>query len=82
MKQLWKYIRPYRLQAAAAPVFKMLEALMDLFVPLVVADLIDTAIAAKDMKMILYRAMILVILALVSLGFAVTAQFFSARSAV
>lgn len=82
MKQLWKYIRPYRLQAAAAPVFKMLEALMDLFVPLVVADLIDTAIAAKDMKMILYRVMILVILALVSLGFAVTAQFFSARSAV
>ena len=66
-------MKPYRLQAAAAPLFKMLEALMDLFVPLVVADLIDTAIAAGDMRMIMERVALMVVIALVSLGFAITA---------
>lgn len=75
-------MKPYRLQAAAAPLFKMLEALMDLFVPLVVADLIDTAIAAGDMRMIMERVALMVVIALVSLGFAITAQYFSARAAV
>ena len=82
MNQLGKYFRPYRVQAVLAPLFKMLEAFMDLFVPLVVADLIDTAIVAHDMKMIMIRVGLLVVLALVSLGFAITAQFFSARCAV
>ena len=82
MKNLGEFLKPYRLQAVAAPLFKMLEAFMDLFVPLVVADLIDTAIVAGSIQMIIMRVYLLVVLALVSLGFAVTAQYFSALAAV
>lgn len=82
MKHLYTYFRKYRLQAVLAPLFKMMEALMDLFVPLVVADLIDIGIAGNDMHYILSRIVILVVLAALSLGFSFTAQYFSARAAV
>ena len=48
MKKLLVYLRPYRLQAILAPVFKLLEAAFELLVPLIMADIIDVGIAAGD----------------------------------
>ena len=64
------------------PLFKMLEALFDLFVPLVVADLIDTGIRNQDTGYILSRCGILVALALVGLWCSVVAQYFAAKASV
>lgn len=46
MKRLGVYLKPYTLQSILGPLFKLLEALLELFVPLVVADIIDTGIAS------------------------------------
>lgn len=75
-------MRQYRFQAVLAPLFKMAEALMDLFVPVVVADIIDIGVTGNDMNYIVSRIMILVGLALSSLLFSFTAQYFSARASV
>lgn len=82
MKVLLPYLKKYRHQAFFAPLFKMLEALMDLFVPLVVADLIDVGIAKGDRAYIVSHVILLVVLAIVALLFSFTAQYFSARASV
>jgi len=82
MKKLLKYMRGYRIRCALAPTFKLLEAAAELFVPLVMADIIDYGIAAKDRGYILGRCGILVALAVLGLSFTVFAQYFSAVSAV
>lgn len=82
MKKLMVYLKPYKKQAVLAPVFKMLEALMDLFVPLIVAHIIDVGIAAKNHG-VLYRDFgLMVLLSLLGLGFSFTAQYFAARASV
>ena len=73
MKKLLKYMKEYRLRAALAPVFKMLEAASELFVPLVMADIIDVGIARGDKNYILGRCGLLVALAVLGLSFTVTA---------
>ncbi len=82
MKKLLKYMREYRIRSALAPIFKMLEAASELFVPLVMADIIDVGIASGDKNYILGRCLILVALAALGLSFTVTAQYFSASAAV
>ena len=82
MHDLLRHLKGYRLVSVLAPLFKMLEALFDLFVPLVVADLIDTGIRNQDTGYILSRCGILVALALVGLGCSVVAQYFAARASV
>ena len=82
MHDLLRHLKGYRLVSVLAPLFKMLEALFDLFVPLVVADLIDTGIRNQDTGYILSRCGILVMLALVGLGCSVVAQYFAARASV
>ena len=79
---LTKYVRGYRIQSVLGPLFKLLEALFELFVPLVVADIIDVGIADNDMKYIAEHSVILVVLAFVGLIASVTAQFFAARASV
>lgn len=82
MKKLLKYLRGSRIQCVLAPLFKMLEAILELFVPLVVARIIDTGIANGDTSYIFKMCGLLVLLGAVGLAFSVTAQFFAAKASV
>ena len=64
-----------------APFFKLLEAVFELFVPIVVASIIDVGLAAGDKAFIIRRVLLMILLGLVGFGVAVTAQFFSAKAA-
>ncbi|MBR4224238.1 MAG: ABC transporter ATP-binding protein [Oscillospiraceae bacterium] len=77
-----RFVKGYRIQCLLGPLFKLLEALFELFVPLVVADMIDKGISGKDMPYVIRCAGILALLALVGLGFSVTAQYFAASASV
>ena len=55
MKGMMKYLKGYGKESVIAPLFKMLEALFDLFVPLVMADIINTGIASGDSAYIWQR---------------------------
>ena len=63
------------------PLFKLLEALFDLFVPLVMASLIDKGIANSDKPYIAKMCILLVVLAIIGLTCSVTAQYFAAKAA-
>ena len=82
MRKLAVYLRDYKKESVLAPLFKMLEALFDLFVPLVVAAIIDRGIAGADKPYILRMCGLLVLLAAIGLSCSVTAQFFAARASV
>ena len=82
MKKLFPFLRPYRKESILAPLFKLLEALMDLIVPLVIADIIDRGIANGDKVYILDRFIFLLLLAAVGLAFSITAQWFAAKASV
>ena len=77
-----RYLSGYKRESVLAPLFKMLEATFDLFVPLVMADIVNVGIAAHDFRYILVRCGILLLLALVGLVCSLTAQYFSAKAAV
>ncbi len=81
MKQLLVFFKDYKIKSVLAPLFKLLEALFELFVPLVIADIIDVGIAKGDISYIVKRALILVLLAFIGLGLAITAQYFAAKVA-
>ena len=76
------HLNGYKREAVLAPLFKMLEATFDLFVPLVMADIVNVGIAAHDLHYILVRCGILLLLAVVGLICSLTAQYFSAKAAV
>ena len=64
MKHLYPYLRRFRKESILAPLFKMLEATFDLFVPLVMADIVNVGITAHDFHYILVRCGILLLLAI------------------
>lgn len=82
MNQMLGYLKGYRRESILAPLFKMLEAIFDLFVPLVTADIINVGIASGDMNYILTRCGLLLLLAAIGLACSLTAQYFSAKAAV
>ena len=82
MHKLMRYIKGYEKQAVLAPLFKMLEATFELFVPLVVASIIDTGIKNGDAVFIWQRCGLLILLAAIGLTCSLTAQYFSAKAAV
>lgn len=82
MHKLLRYIKGYEKQALLAPLFKMLEACFELFVPLVVASIIDTGIKNADTVFIWQRCALLVLLAVIGLTCSLTAQYFSAQAAL
>lgn len=82
MKELIKYLRHYIKESILAPLFKMLEASFELFVPLVMAAIIDTGIKNSDKPYIFKMAMVLVGLAIVGFISALTAQYFAAKASV
>ena len=82
MHKLMRYIKGYEKQALLAPLFKMLEACFELFVPLVIASIIDTGIKNEDAAFIWTRCGLLVLLAAIGLASCLTAQWFSATAAL
>ncbi len=82
MKRLMKYLKKYRTEAVMAPLFKMLEASFELFVPLVMAKIIDTGIRNEDLPYILRMGGILILLGVIGLACSLTAQYFAAKAAV
>lgn len=82
MKDLIKYLRHYIKESILAPLFKMLEASFELFVPLVMAAIIDTGIKNSDKPYIFKMGMVLAGLAIVGFISALTAQYFAAKAAV
>ncbi len=82
MKRLLIYLKEYKKECVLAPLLKMLEASFELFVPLVIASIIDTGIAGNEKGLLIRDFGLLVLLGLIGLVVAVTAQYFSAKAAV
>ncbi|MBQ5333402.1 MAG: ABC transporter ATP-binding protein [Oscillospiraceae bacterium] len=82
MKKLLVHMKAYIKECILGPLFKLLEALLELFVPLVIAAVIDKGISAGDSGYITKMCLVLVLLGFVGLGFSVTAQFFAAKASV
>ncbi|MBP3350881.1 MAG: ABC transporter ATP-binding protein [Lachnospiraceae bacterium] len=82
MKKLLVYLKDCKKEVVLAPLFKLLEACFELFVPLVIASIIDKGIPAEDMGYIGKMGLCLLALAVIGLVFAITAQFFAAKAAV
>lgn len=82
MKKLLVHLKDYTKETILAPLFKLLEATLELFVPLVIANIIDIGIENKDFDYIIKQCLLLVALGFVGLLFSVTAQFFAAKAAV
>lgn len=82
MKKLLYFMKDYKKESVLAPLFKMLEAFFELFVPLVVASIIDDGIVPKDSEHIIRMCLLLLVLAAVGLTCSITAQYFAAKSAV
>ncbi len=81
MKQLLPFLKNYKIQSVLAPLFKMLEAVFELIVPLVVASIINDGIREGNLKLVVSKALLLVLLAVVGMSAAITAQFFAAKAA-
>lgn len=82
MRKLLRFLKDYKKESILSPLFKLLEASFELFVPLVMAAIIDTGIGNKDSGFILKMCGILILLALVGLTCSITAQYFAAKAAV
>ena len=81
VKKLFKYLRPYRMQSILAPLFKLLEAAMELLVPLLMAAIIDTGVGNADKSYVLRMSAVVAALGAAGLVFSITAQFFAAQAA-
>ena len=82
MKKLLCYLKDYKKESVLGPLFKLLEATLELFVPLVVAAIIDTGIGNDDRGYVAKMCLVLVLLGLIGLAFSITAQYFAAKAAV
>lgn len=82
MKKLLCYLKEYKKESVLGPLFKLLEATLELFVPLVVAAIIDTGIGNQDRGYVVKMCLVLVLLGLIGLAFSITAQYFAAKAAV
>ncbi len=82
MKKLLRYLKAYRKESIIAPLFKMLEASFELFVPLVIAKVVDIGIPTMDFSYIARMGILLILLGIIGLTCSLTAQYFSAKAAV
>lgn len=82
MKRLLVFLKDYKKESILAPLFKLLEALFELFVPLIMKQIIDTGIVTKNVPYILRMCLILVLLGVIGLVCSITAQYFAAKAAV
>ena len=81
MKTLLAYLKGYKKESILAPLFKMLEASFELFVPLVMAAIIDVGIANQDKPYIVKMCFVLIALGIIGLVCSITAQYFAAKAA-
>ena len=81
MKKLLIYLKDYKIESVLAPLFKMLEALFELFVPIVMARVIDVGIPLGDRNYVIRMCLIMILLGLIGLICSITAQYFSAKAA-
>ncbi len=82
MRKLLRYMKGYGKECALGPLFKLLEATFELFIPLVVANIVDVGIANGDSGYIVKMCGVMILLGIIGLVCAVTAQFFAAKAAV
>lgn len=82
MKKLFKYFRLYIKETILAPLFKLLEALLELFIPLVVASIIDNGIGLSDKSYVIKMIIVMISCGIVGLILSVLGQYFAARTAV
>lgn len=82
MRKLFYHLKPYRVEAVLGPLFKMLEALFELFIPLIVADIVDVGIRDGDSTYIWKKCGVMFLLGAIGLCCSITAQYFSAKAAV
>jgi len=82
MKKLLVLLKDYKKETVLGPLFKLLEASFELFVPLVIAAIIDVGVFNGDTNYILKMCLVLVVLALIGFVCAITAQYFAAKAAV
>lgn len=82
MKYVFSYLKDYKKESVLAPLFKLLEALFDLFVPLVVARIIDYGIKERNQAYVFQQVGLLGLLALFGITASITAQWFAAKASV
>ncbi|MGO2790510.1 MAG: ABC transporter ATP-binding protein [Lactobacillus delbrueckii] len=82
MKYVFSYLKDYKKESVLAPLFKLLEALFDLFVPLVVARIIDYVIKERNQAYVFQQVGLLALLALFGITASITAQWFAAKASV
>ena len=82
LRKLLKYMKGYGKECVLGPLFKLLEASFELFIPLVVAAIVDTGIGNGDRVYVLKMCLVMILLGLIGLACAITAQFFAAKAAV
>ena len=82
MRKILRHMKEYRKESVCAPLFKLLEALFELFVPLVMARIIDIGIANGDRGYIVRMCLVMAALGLIGLACSITAQYFAAKAAV
>ena len=81
MRKLLRYMKGYRKKALLAPLFKLLEASMELCVPLIVKAIIDRGIGQEDRPFLIKMTLLMVLFGLLGYGFALCAQYFAAKVA-
>ena len=81
MNKLKPFLKPYLKETILAPLFKLFEAILELFVPLIMAVIIDKGIGNKDTTLILQQGALLVVLGIVGVVVSITAQYFAAKAA-
>lgn len=82
MKQLLKYFKPYKKETILAPLFKLLEALLELFIPIIIKYIIDKGIGNTDTTYIFKMVALMILCGIIGLAFSITAQYFAAKAAV
>jgi len=80
MRRLVRFLKPYRLQTILGPIFKLIEAIFELIVPLVMADMIDVGVANRDVGYLWQRGGLLVLLGVVGLASSLTCQTMASRA--
>ena len=82
MERFKLYLKEFKKESILAPLFKLLEALFDLFVPLVIADIINNGVGNNDFNYVIKEFGLLILLALIGLGCSIVAQYFAAKASV
>ena len=82
MKDFWSGLKRYRRECILGPAFKLLEAVFELIVPLIIARLVDEGLRQNAVPVVWRSVLLLVLMALLGLAASVTAQYFAARAAI